>query len=141
MKKPEVISRKIVYENPYQKVYQVGLRFEAGQKELYVTDYGHRVSVILEGPEGILLVRQYRYLIDRVGWEVPGGKLEPEEDFETGARRECREETGVQCGALEPLKMFHPGLDTLHNPSHIFVCREYDIVESGPIHRGGNLVP
>ena len=31
---------------------------------------------------------------DTWGWEIPGGALEPNEDPEVAARRECFEETG-----------------------------------------------
>lgn len=43
---------------------------------------------------GIVLVEQFRFGIDAMTWEVPGGLLEPGEDPLEGARRELREETG-----------------------------------------------
>ena len=39
----------------------------------------------------------------KYGWSIPKGIVEPGEDAETAARRETREETGVQAGALELL--------------------------------------
>lgn len=36
-------------------------------------------------------------------WEFPGGKVHPGERADDAARRECREELGIDPGALEPL--------------------------------------
>lgn len=50
-----------------------------------VIDYEDRV-LIGRRPEGVPLAGL---------WEFPGGKIEPGEDAETAARRECLEEAGV----------------------------------------------
>ena len=71
----------------------------------------HRPSVILvpmPDPAHVVLVRQYRYPIDRWIWELPAGTLEPHEDVETAARRECREETGHDPGRIERVGACYP---------------------------------
>ena len=71
----------------------------------------HRPSVILvpmPDPAHVVLVRQYRYCIDRWIWELPAGTLEPHEDVETAARRECREETGRDPGRIERVGACYP---------------------------------
>jgi len=123
---PRVASRNVVYENPYQQIYKVRLDFGNFAKEIFVTDYGDRVGVVVEGPAGILLTRQYRHLINGISREIPGGKVDPGEKLEDAARRECIEETGILCRELKPLLMFHPGLETLHNPSHLFHTRDFE---------------
>lgn len=122
---PRVALREEVYRNPYQTVHRVCVDFEKVTKEIFVTDFGQRVGVIIDGPEGILLIRQYRHLIDSISWEIPGGKVDPGEGLAEAARRECLEETGIACGELRPLLAFHPGLDTLYNPTHLFYATEF----------------
>ncbi|MGE3856332.1 MAG: NUDIX hydrolase [Dehalococcoidia bacterium] len=109
-----------VYENAHQVIRRVRAHFREGARDLYVTDYGERVGMVVERDGQILLTRQYRLLIDRVSWEIPGGRVDPGERLEEAAVRECFEETGVRCVALRPLITFQPGLDTLHNPTTVF---------------------
>ena len=116
----KIRRREVVYENPFQQVHKVRVDVGTVGKDIYVTDYGHRVGAVVEGPEGILLTRQYRHLIDRISWEIPGGKVDQGEGLEDAARRECLEETGILCQELKQFLMFHPGLDTLYNPTHLF---------------------
>jgi ADP-ribose pyrophosphatase len=71
----------------------------------------HASSVILmpmPDPQSIVLVRQYRHPVSRWLWEVPAGTLEPGEDPEAGARRECEEETGYRPTHVERMAAFFP---------------------------------
>lgn len=52
---------------------------------------------------GVILLRQYRHAVGGVIWEVPAGKLDGDESPESCARRELREETGVEAEQLHPL--------------------------------------
>ncbi|MBM4437591.1 MAG: NUDIX hydrolase, partial [Actinobacteria bacterium] len=80
--------------------------------------------VVREGT--VLLVRQYRLLINRLSWEIPGGRVESGETPERAAARECLEEAGVRCRSLRPLLVYHAGLDILHNPTHVFVAEDWE---------------
>ena len=71
----------------------------------------HQPSVILlPMPDSahIVLVRQYRYAIDRWIWELPAGNVEPGEDVETAARRECHEEIGQVPDRIERIAELYP---------------------------------
>lgn len=126
--RPRIGEREPVYQNRNQKIFRVRLDFGQSSKELLVSDYGRRAAVVVEGAEGILLTRQYRYLIDRLSWEIPGGRVEDGENIEAAALRECQEETGVRCKTLYPLLTFQPGLDALHNPTHLFHTSDFEAV-------------
>lgn len=45
-------------------------------------------------PDSLILVRQYRYAVGEELWEIPAGKLDPEESPLQCAQRELLEETG-----------------------------------------------
>jgi ADP-ribose pyrophosphatase len=71
----------------------------------------HPGSVVLlpmPAPDRLILIRQYRYALDRYIWELPAGSLEPGEDPRLGAIRECEEEIGLVPGALDDLGLLYP---------------------------------
>lgn len=119
MLEPKLGPRETILLNKYLEVSRIVADFGVTKKTYFVTDYGMRVGVIVVNDDEVLLVRQYRLLIGHLSWEIPGGKAESDETPEVAARRECLEETGISCRNLRPLLFFHPGLDTVHNPTHI----------------------
>lgn len=114
-----------VYQNRYHRVVRVVSAATGRKKEYFVTDYGPRSGVLVLRGEEVLLVRQYRLLLDRISLEIPGGKAESGESPEEAAVRECREETGIHCLNLRPLIRFHTGTDTLFNPTAVFHTRDF----------------
>ncbi len=57
----------------------------------------------------VIVEKQFRYPHDEVIVEIPAGKLDgPNEIPEEAARRELREETGVEAKELIPLGAFYP---------------------------------
>ena len=56
----------------------------------------------------IVLVRQYRHAIGRSTWELPAGSVDPGEDLERAAIRECHEEINLIPSSLERRGGFFP---------------------------------
>jgi ADP-ribose pyrophosphatase len=124
-KKTQFKNKKTVYKNDWSSVIKTSLVRNGEEKEIYTTDFGRRAAVILLEEGSILLVKQYRMLINDLSWEIPGGRAENSETFEQAAFRECEEETGYSCNSLLPLVKFEPGLETLSNSTKIFVCQDF----------------
>jgi len=122
---PQIGPQQVLYRDQYQQIYSVIADFGSFTKEYFVRDSGQRVGVLVLREEAVLLVRQYRLLINNLSWEIPGGKVDDGEIPEEAALRECREETGVICRNLRPLLNFHLGLDTIYNPTHLFYTDEF----------------
>ena len=53
----------------------------------------------------VLLVHPSGNYNRQAPWSIPKGLPDPDESLEQAARRETREETGIEAGALEPLGM------------------------------------
>ena len=71
----------------------------------------HPGSVVLlpiPEPGKIILIRQYRYTIDRWIWELPAGSLKPGEDPDKAAARECEEEIGLAPATVTRLRGYDP---------------------------------
>lgn len=80
-------------------------------REVTVDVVRHVKSVVLvpvPEPGHVILIRQYRHAVSRWLWEFPAGSIDPGEQPETAARRECHEEIGqvpdtiVRLAALVP---------------------------------------
>ena len=71
----------------------------------------HPGSVVLlpiPAPGQIILIRQYRYTLDRHIWELPAGTLKPGENPAEAAARECEEEIGLVPARVTRLGGFYP---------------------------------
>jgi len=71
----------------------------------------HRGSVVVipqPSPREVILIRQYRYAIDRWIWELPAGSIDAGEVPRAAARRECEEEIGRTAGRITRLGAWYP---------------------------------
>lgn len=114
----------IIYEDRNQQVNRVVAQFNGFEKEYLVSDSGERAGVLVIRDGAVLLVRQYRLLIDGISLEIPGGAVDAGESPAESAKRECEEETGVICRDLAPLIEYFPGLDTTKNRTYVFASTE-----------------
>lgn len=126
----------VAYQDRNQKVYRVLAQFDGFQKEYYVSDHGQRAALVVARNGELLLVRQYRLLINGLSYEIPGGKIHENETPEGTAIRECLEETGVRCLSLKPLISYQLSLDTTKNYTYVFYSDETEEqVEDNPERR------
>ena len=76
----------------------------------------------------VLLVRQYRYPVDRVTLEIPAGKLDsPKEDPLVCAVRELSEETGYTAKHWEKLTTIGTTVGFSNEYIHLYLARELSV--------------
>jgi 8-oxo-dGTP pyrophosphatase MutT (NUDIX family) len=63
--------------------------------------------VAIDAEDRVLLVGQHRYALDAYSWEIPEGGVPEGENPLEGARRELREETGVDAADWVELARSH----------------------------------
>jgi ADP-ribose pyrophosphatase len=73
-------------------------------------------------PGHILMVRQWRYAIERETLEIPAGKADPGEELITCAVRELREETSYQAHRLVSLFRYYPAIGYSNEVIEIFAA-------------------
>ncbi len=56
------------------------------------------------------------------GWEVPGGKIKPNEDPVTASLREIREETGLECKIIKELKFLELEKNEIRTFTHVYLA-------------------
>lgn len=83
---------------------------------------GGAAVVAIDHQERVCLLRQYRYVADGYIWELPAGKLEPNEPPLLTAQRELVEEAGVSAEQWHSLDSYlsSPGIFT--EVLHLFLA-------------------
>ena len=105
-----VLSRTVIREGRIFRIEVDTVTLPSGHT-LEMEVIRHPGSVVLlpvPAPGQIVLIRQYRYTVDRYLWELPAGSLEPGEDPAAAAVRECEEEIGLVPARVERLHAFYP---------------------------------
>lgn len=72
-------------------------------------------------PRTVVMIKQYRYVAQRVTWEMPTGGVHMGESIEEAARREVAEEIGYRPGTLTWLSTFHTSKSVVDETAHLFL--------------------
>ena len=91
----KTLDSELIFDGRVVKVYKDSIELPTGQKSFReVVKHSGGVVILAYKEDKILLVKQYRYPLKEVIYELPAGKLEPNEDPFEAAKRELEEETG-----------------------------------------------
>lgn len=80
----------------------------------------------------IILVRQYRYPIDEITYEIPAGKLDKKEPLLKCAKRELKEETGYSAKSIKKLTSFWPSSAFSNEELIIYVAKDLSSGKTNP---------
>lgn len=95
-------ARRIAYDNDWIQVLHDEVTRPDGQPGVYGIVHFRNLAVgvvAIDDQDRVVLVGQHRYALDRYSWEIPEGGVPFDEDPLDGARRELREETGLDASA------------------------------------------
>ena len=108
--------------------------------EYHVLEYPHWTCVVCKTEDGeMVMVEQYRYGIDEVTLELPGGALEPDEDLLEGAKRELLEETGYASGEWTYLGHSAPDPTRHTNDAYFFFANNARKIDEQALDPGEDL--
>ncbi|WKZ23376.1 MAG: NUDIX hydrolase [Candidatus Brocadiaceae baterium WH-1] len=112
----------IVYSGKIIRVRKDEVILDDGKKVIReVVDHPGSAAIIpFISEDEIILIRQYRYAIDEMIYEVPAGTLDEGETSYTCAGRELEEETGYKASKIEPLITICPSPGILNENIHLF---------------------
>src|SRR5690606_6357665 len=96
----------------------------ARQEMEYVKQPPVVIAVPLLRTGQILLVEQWRPLLNRAVLECPGGKLEPGESVEDAIRREMSEEVGLVPARIERLGDFYTSVGSSTERIHCVIASQ-----------------
>jgi ADP-ribose pyrophosphatase len=106
----EALSSQRVFDGKVFDVDRDVVRMPNG-RDVTVDVVRHVRSVVLlpiPEPGSIILIRQYRYPVNRWLWELPAGSVDEGEEPDAAARRECHEEIGQVPETIVRLASFFP---------------------------------
>ena len=119
------VDAEVVYQGAFLRVRKDRARLPDGSvhgREWVV--HPGAAAMLAVGDDGrVLVVRQYRYAMQRAYVELPAGKIDPGETPLQTARRELLEETGYTAREWSHLTQIHPAIGFSNELLDIFVAR------------------
>jgi 8-oxo-dGTP pyrophosphatase MutT (NUDIX family) len=122
----ERLSRRDVYCNPWITVHEDWVRFPHGHEGVYgvVTTNPCAGMLPFIDDDHVVLVRQWRYIIEQATWEMPTGGCLPGEPADVAAQRELAEEIGYEAGRLDVLAVFDTSKSVVEERATLFAARD-----------------
>lgn len=99
-------SSQVLHDNPWLRLDSHEVIGPDGKDyTYYVTHFHNRACGVVpyevrDGVPGVWLVGQTRYALDCYSWELPEGGVPRGEDIAVAARRELKEEAGIEAKTL-----------------------------------------
>jgi ADP-ribose pyrophosphatase len=101
------VEQEVIYDGKIIKVQKDTVILPDGKTATReVVKHPGAVGIVALKEGKVLMVRQYRYALEKETLEIPAGKIDPGEPPEDCAKRELREETGYE-GEMTFLGAFH----------------------------------
>lgn len=118
------LSTKCIYDGIVVKVKKDEVLCENGMtsiRECVSAPGGVAILAVVDNK--VLLVKQYRYVVQEETIELPAGKIEPNEDLAICALRELEEETGYSASKMNKIFTFYPTPGFCSEVLHIFEAK------------------
>lgn len=138
-KPAKVLSSRVAYDGKLFRVIAEEIR-EAGGRDSFreVVRHGGSVVILAVDSRGhrkdplLLIERQYRHAAQQFLYEIPAGKMEPDEDRLAAAKRELREETGYTARKWSKLVKYYPSPGFLGEWMQVFLAEDMTPGETQP---------
>ena len=121
------LASKVIYDNPWMTVREDRVVNPSGGQN----DYGHiqfktrAVAIVpIDEAGNTWLVGQDRYTLGEYSWEVPMGGAPKGEDPLAAAKRELKEETGLQAEDWTQVMRLHTSNSITDEEGFVFVAKD-----------------
>lgn len=109
-----IVSHKAILPNGEETFYEVEHN-----------EYGAASCLVKIGDDSVILSYQFRFPLNRWIYDLPGGGRMANETFEEAARRECREEVGIEPDTLIHLAEYYQNPGRSDWPVNLFFCTSH----------------
>jgi 8-oxo-dGTP pyrophosphatase MutT (NUDIX family) len=128
-------SRRVAYENAWITIWHDEVSRPDGSPGIYGVVHFANLAVgvvVIDDEDRLLLVGQHRYALDEMSWEIPEGGVAPTESPVDGARRELREETGVEAATWSEIGRLHLSNSISDEAGILYLARDLSLGPSQP---------
>lgn len=128
------IAESIVSRNPWWMYKRDTFELPSGKtgEYHYVHTNGSSMVIPVLGGGTLLLVNQYRYLLEKESIEFPCGSVKNGSNHDETARDELAEETGHSAKVLTKVGEFNPYNGVTNEMCHVYMARDLEYVGGTP---------
>lgn len=130
----KTVRQNLIFDGKILHLYKDDILLPNGKPAYreYIRHQGAVCVVPVTAENDVILVRQYRYPMQKLTLEVPAGKLDPGETPEEGARRELSEETGIADAKLIPIGKLYSSPAIMTEVIHMYAATEPVFAQAHP---------
>lgn len=130
----QTISHELLHQRPYVRFYRDQVTVKGMQKDYSFIEVDDSTGIVALNSKGeVALVGQWRYPIKQYRWEVPAGMSEPGETPLENAKRELKEESGVEAARWTELGSFQMDGSKMDQHNHLFLAEDLVVGENSPM--------
>jgi len=130
----KINSKKTVFKAELFDVKEISLKSAAGKIKIHhEIDRAPVVSVFpLTDSYEIYLISQYRYMLEKTVLEAVSGYMNKGETTIAAARRELKEETGIEALQLEEIARIQIGANVFKGAVNLFLAKGLEMGDNDP---------
>ncbi len=119
----KTLENNRIFENRWITLYQDKVQVSNSGNTIEYTWY-KSPDVVLIVPflddNTLVMIKQFRYPLQKILLEFPAGHMDPGENMITTAKRELLEETGYSAKVIEHVYSYHPSVSKSMQLVHLF---------------------
>ncbi len=134
MNPPKVLKSERRFEGKVFNLIVDEIEYPSGTRAIReIAEHpGGAVVIALNEKSEILLIRQFRYPMKEMLYELPAGKLSPNEDPQHCAARELEEETGYIAASLRKITAIYTSPGFCTERLHLYLAERLSMSSRGP---------
>lgn len=127
----ETISSKEIYKGDLLHVFKDEARLPNGNTSTreWIKHQGASAILPVFKNGDVALIKQFRYPVQQVFWEVPAGKIDPGENPDDTVLREAEEEAGIKCHQFDYLGYYTPCIGYSDEIIYLYIGWNLELLE------------
>jgi len=131
IKKWKFVSRNILLRHPRLEISEDTVELPSGKITSYVREspvnYGSVTAIVLNDKKEILVQQEYSYPPDEIMYQLPGGKMNSNEDIIDAINRELSEESGIVAIECTVIGSYYVNNRRSDAKQYVVLCKSVEI--------------